>query len=77
MGQEESELASDKELEGSFTSYQSQQGALSPLSGEKALSLRGHGCLAEWRFVEPAFFLLKQDVELNGMQLEDRWSLLE
>ncbi|XP_075874011.1 connector enhancer of kinase suppressor of ras 1 isoform X3 [Nelusetta ayraudi] len=34
MGQEESELASDKELEGSFTSYQDQQGVLSPLSGD-------------------------------------------
>lgn len=36
-GQEESELASDKELEGSLTSYQNQQGVLSPLpaSGKK------------------------------------------
>lgn len=62
VGQEESELASDKELEGSFTSYQDQQGALSPLSGE-----RGHNCLAEWCFVELLafffFFLLEQDIE--------------
>lgn len=34
MGQEESELSSDRELEGSLTltSYQNQQGGLSPLS---------------------------------------------
>lgn len=41
-GQEESELASDKELDGSLTSYQSQQGVLSPLpaSGKKTHSLK-------------------------------------
>lgn len=56
MGQEESELASDKELEGSFTSYQNQQGALSLLSGERALTLRSHYRLMEWCLLEPLAF---------------------
>lgn len=70
MGQEESELSFDKELEGSLTltSDQNQQGGLSPLSASgKKCWCRGNPGFHSSNVLD-MFQLLKQDVDWNVVQ---------